>query len=160
MKFRLIFHGVQGVPSSNLGAPTSFKSPPAKLLWSHFWSHALASGTQRGPEVCVGLPLNNPPARAHRRASLGASSYGRRESGSFDFSGPLFTCERRRASSQAWISSRGQPITRSVIAIGVGKSASRRNRQKVGLLILSHRQTSAIRTNGVAGTSAVASFER
>jgi len=37
---------------------------------------------------------------------------------------------------------------RSVIRIGVGKSGLRRRRQNVGLLILSHRQTSMSRSRG------------
>ena len=39
-------------------------------------------------------------------------------------------------------------MTRSVIRIGVGKSGLRRRRQNVGLRILSHRQTSMIRSRG------------
>jgi hypothetical protein len=58
---------------------------------------------------------------------------------------------RRRASSQLWMSACGQPTTRSLIAIGQGKSDCRRRRQKVGLLILSQRQMSAIRRSGAAG---------
>ena len=32
-------HGVQGVPSSNLGAPTSLSEHLKNLWWSHEWSH-------------------------------------------------------------------------------------------------------------------------
>ena len=43
-------HGVQGVPSSNLGAPTGISERVKKLRWSDEWSH-FRGATSRTPRA-------------------------------------------------------------------------------------------------------------
>src|SRR5207248_7062980 len=79
-------HGVQGVPSSNLGAPTNL-SVSINLRWSHEWSHFcgttpehraraagcgndhLYHGCARGPPRRSTIDRSAPPAAATRSRS-------------------------------------------------------------------------------------------
>jgi hypothetical protein len=63
-------HGVQGVPSSNLGAPTSFSSDLTECLWSPLWS--LSPGeANHAYHIDRGCPAQGPRNCRARAAAEG-----------------------------------------------------------------------------------------
>jgi hypothetical protein len=122
-------HGVQGVPSSNLGAPTNKN----KYLESSQKSakRPVYTLVDTSPISYVSYARARTPAQLRRSAGLQNRCPH-----------DQYCRVRLREASHASISNRRQPKIRSVTVVGSGKFPDRLSRQSVGLLIRSNLQTS------------------